>query len=85
MAEALGRRKDHGDIIISPQDLVYSGGLGRFGYVKGSAEARIEQPWENLTGDPYFSDGLRAVFFFANEVGSIDQLETVDWTFPIPN
>lgn len=38
------------------------GGLVRqFGFVKGSRSATAEDPAFNLTGDPYFSDGLRLV------------------------
>ncbi|MGE0383715.1 MAG: LssY C-terminal domain-containing protein [Gammaproteobacteria bacterium] len=37
----------------------------RFGFVKGSAAAPREAPRRNLTGDPYFSDGMRLVVVLA--------------------
>jgi hypothetical protein len=41
--------------------LLDGGLVERFGFVKGSRPATADDPAFNLTGDPYFSDGLRLV------------------------
>jgi hypothetical protein len=46
-------------------DLMESGRVARVGYVKGVGAAEQSAPRHNLTGDPYFSDGLRAVAVFS--------------------
>jgi hypothetical protein len=45
------------------QDLFFSEGLARFGFVGGVGVSRSEQPRTNYTGDPYVTDGRRAVFW----------------------
>ena len=47
-------------------DLMESGRLARVGYVTGVGAAERTAPRRNLTGDPYFTDGLRAVAIFAD-------------------
>jgi len=42
-------------------DLVAAGRAARIGYVTGVGVAPPSEPRRNLTGDPYFTDGLRAV------------------------
>jgi hypothetical protein len=46
-------------------DLMKSGWLARVGYVAGVGAAERTAPRHNLTGDPYFTDGLRAVAIFS--------------------
>jgi len=58
------------------QDLVNSGAVARFGYVKGVDFAPRETPRRNFTGDPYFTDGLRAVFFLSPDYVEFDE---IDW------
>lgn len=41
--------------------LMSAGRVSRVGYVEGVGEAPPSAPRHNLTGDPYFTDGLRAV------------------------
>lgn len=43
------------------QDLVLGQTCRWWGFVKGVEPATMDQPRHNLTGDPYFTDGLRAV------------------------
>ena len=50
------------------QDLFYSDGLDRFGYVRGVGASSPERPRVNYTGDPYITDGRRAVFWLTNPV-----------------
>jgi hypothetical protein len=46
-------------------DLMESGRVSRVGYVPGVGAADRAAPRCNLTGDPYFTDGLRAVAIFS--------------------
>jgi LssY C-terminus len=58
-------------------ELLESGRVGLVGYVPGAQAADRTLPRHNLTGDPYFTDGLRAVIEF------VDRQTTptiVNWT-----
>jgi hypothetical protein len=46
-------------------ELLESGRVSRVGYVAGVGAAERTAPRRNLTGDPYFTDGLRAVAVFS--------------------
>jgi hypothetical protein len=46
-------------------DLLESGRVALVGYVPGAQPASRTAPRHNLTGDPYFTDGLRALVMFA--------------------
>jgi hypothetical protein len=46
-------------------ELLASGRVALVGYVRGSEAAGRNAPRHNLTGDPYFTDGLRALVMFA--------------------
>jgi hypothetical protein len=46
-------------------NLMESGRVSQVGYVGGVGAAARTAPRHNLTGDPYFTDGLRAVVVFA--------------------
>ncbi len=46
-------------------DLMESGRVAHVGYVTGVGAAERTAPRHNLTGDPYFTDGLRAVAVFS--------------------
>ncbi len=46
-------------------DLLESGRVALAGYVPGAGAADRTAPRHNLTGDPYFTDGLRALAVFA--------------------
>ncbi len=50
---------DARDYVI--EDLLGSGHLERMGYVEGVEVSDADAPRRNLTGDPYLTDGLRAV------------------------
>jgi len=49
------------------QDLIYAQGLAKVANVKGVGSAPISEPRGNLTGDPYFTDGLRAVLWVSSD------------------
>jgi hypothetical protein len=64
------------------QDLAYSQALARFAYVKGVGTTPRDNPRSNLTGDPYFTDGLRAVLFFEPRPRTLNEVEYLDWERP---
>jgi hypothetical protein len=61
------------------EDLLYSQALNRIGFVKGVGASSKAEPGLNLMGDPYYTDGLRAVMFFEPRPYSLSQLEVLDW------
>jgi hypothetical protein len=64
------------------QDLLYSQGLSKFAFVKGVGAAPIESPQQNLTGDPYFTDGLRAVLWVSSKPVAFEKVEFIEWDLP---
>ncbi len=61
------------------QDMMYSGGLTRIGFVTGVGEASDTQPRDTLHGAHYYTDGLRAVLFFATRPQSLENVEFLRW------
>ena len=64
------------------QDLWYSQGLKKFGFVRGVGAASYSEPRGNLTGDPYFTDGLRVVLWVSSTPIDIADIETKEWVTP---
>ena len=65
------------------EDLAYSQALARIGFVKGVGEAGKDAPRFNLAGDPYFTDGLRAVMFFEPRPHTLGDLDIIgSWEIP---
>jgi len=64
------------------QDLLYSQSLIRFGFTGGIQPATQSSPHRNLTGDPFFTDGLRAVLLFERRPVSLDEVEVFEWERP---
>jgi hypothetical protein len=64
------------------QDLWYSQGLKKFGYVKGVGAASYDEPRGNLTGDPYFTDGNRAVLWVSSQPSAFSDVGWFDWEKP---
>ena len=64
------------------QDLADAEALTKLGYVRGVGEAPPDAPRSNLGGDPYFTDGLRAVMLCTAQPADILKLEWFDWEFP---
>ena len=64
------------------QSLLLSHRVTKLGYVRGREAPRIDTPRRNLTGDPYVTDGLRAVLMFSEEITPILQLQTLQWEWP---
>jgi len=64
------------------QDLWYSQGLVKFAFVKGVGAAPISEPRGNLTGDRYFTDGLRVVLWLSSDPVALEDVEFVQWENP---
>jgi hypothetical protein len=64
------------------ENLAYSQVLARFAYVGGVGAAPIDEPRANLTGDPYFTDGLRVVMWISPELLDLQEIEYVEWADP---
>ena len=65
------------------QDLLYSQSLITFGFARGIEPAPENRPHRNLTGDPYFTDGLRAVLVFERRPVSLDEVNVFEWERPV--
>jgi hypothetical protein len=64
------------------QDLLMTGFVDGFGYVKGVGESSPEHARMNLTDDPYYTDGLRLVVFLGPEPHPPLQVHPLDWERP---
>ena len=64
------------------ENLAYHQMLSKFAYVGGSNKSSIEEPGRNLTGDPYFTDGLRLVMWIASDPVNLQDIKYVDWSKP---
>ena len=64
------------------EDMAYSQALARHGYVKGVGVVTREEPKMNLTGDPFYTDGLRVVLFFEPRPYSLSEIELLEWEMP---
>jgi len=56
--------------------------LGKIAFVKGVGAAPISAPRKNLTGDPYFTDGFRAVLWISSELTNFEEVELMNWEIP---
>lgn len=61
------------------QDLAFSQYLQKFGFVNGVGKTKLEDSRENLTGDPYFTDGLRVVLVLTKNLLTIDKVDNFTW------
>lgn len=61
------------------QDMMYAGGLEKLGFVNGVGAAPQTRPRAALDGARYFTDGLRAVLFFATRPLNFSNVEFLDW------
>jgi len=57
------------------EDMAYSQGLTKVGYARGVGAAPRAAPPENLTTDPYYTDGLRLVLVFDQAPRSLEDIE----------
>ena len=61
------------------QDLLMSGFVEQYGYVQGVGAAPMTQPRTDLTGDPYFTDGLRLVVFLSSKATPLTEVSQLPW------
>lgn len=64
------------------QDMLFSQGLEKLGFVQGVGGATPDEPNRNLTGDPYFTDGLRAVLMMDRDQTLMRDVEFFGWDTP---
>ena len=64
------------------ENMVISNFLAEFGFVRGVGAASYSEPRENLTGDPYFTDGLRAVFVLSEKPTPTNEIKLLKWDWP---
>ncbi len=63
-------------------DLLYTGGIEKIGWVAGLGVAKPDYPQWNLTGDPYFHDGLRVVLLLSKDYTAMSDVRFLDWEDP---
>jgi hypothetical protein len=61
------------------QDLFFSDGLARFGFVGGVGASTAEQARTNYTGDPYITDGRRAIFWLTPTAEARERRVVARW------
>jgi len=61
------------------QSLLTRESVQRFGFVKAMNPAPVDRPRENLTDDPYFTDGLRLVVLLADEPVPPERARNLHW------
>jgi hypothetical protein len=64
------------------ENLAYSQVLQKYAYVRGVGEASIDAPRHNLTGDPYFTDGLRLVMWLDSKPTDVENIGYESWVDP---
>jgi hypothetical protein len=65
------------------ENLAYSQVLQKFAYVRGVGAASIDSPRQNLTGDPYFTDGLRLVMWLSSDPTDLQDIGFEAWVDPV--
>jgi hypothetical protein len=64
------------------EDMTYSQNLAKMGFVSGVGTAPESAPRENLTTDPYYTDGYRVVLVFDRTPTSLADIEVLPWVTP---
>lgn len=64
------------------ENLAYHQMLSKFAYVGGSNTSSIDEPGRNLTGDPYYTDGLRLVMWIDSVPKNLQDIKYVKWSDP---
>ncbi|WP_035880397.1 LssY C-terminal domain-containing protein [Cupriavidus sp. BIS7] len=68
--------------IALTEDMAYSQNLVRIGLVNGVGAAPQSAPRENLTTDPYYTDGYRDVLVFDREPTALSKITVFPWITP---
>jgi hypothetical protein len=61
------------------EDMAYSQNLQKIGFVRGVGAAPQGTTRQNLTTDPYYTDGYRAVLVFDRQPTSLSEIEFFQW------
>jgi hypothetical protein len=62
------------------QSLMVAGSIDRFAFVRGMEPVSQTEPRQNLTGDPYFTDGLRFVVMLSDSGATPpEDVEFLEW------
>jgi hypothetical protein len=61
------------------EDMAYSQNLAALGLVSGVGPAPRDAPRQNLTTDPYYTDGFRVVLIFDEDPRSLEEIEFLPW------
>jgi len=61
------------------EDMAYSQSLAELGLVAGVGAAERNAPRENLTRDPYFTDGFRGVMIFTARPTALTEIQVLPW------
>jgi len=64
------------------EDMAYSQNLVRIGLVQGVGAAAQSAPRENLTTDPYYTDGFRDVLVFDRTPTRLSEIQVFPWITP---
>lgn len=64
------------------EDLLFSQGLQKIGWVKGMPSVSPEKPRNNLGDDPYFTDGLLLVLLFERRPQLMQDVQFFNWEKP---
>ena len=64
------------------ENMIISNRLAEFGFVRGVGAASPANPRKNLTGDSYFTDGLRAVIVLSKEPTPTNEIKLLKWEWP---
>jgi len=62
------------------QDLIKAQCVAQVGFVAGGTSATPIAPRSNLTGDKYFTDGLRVVLFLSPTPMGADEIQILPWS-----
>lgn len=61
------------------ESLLHRFRISHFGFSRASEPVTKDHPRQNLTGDPYFTDGLRLVVFVADEPVPAEKVQNLGW------
>ncbi len=62
-------------------DVMMVQGLAKFGVVKGIGKSTPENPGKTLSGNPYWTDGKRAVLLFSDDRIAMNEIDFFNWDF----
>jgi len=65
------------------QNLLYAQTVSKFGYVRKTETATLNNPQQSLGNDTYFTDGLCLVVWISGEPVPLSGVEYMDWEIPI--